>query len=132
MDTERMEERIADYLKALVQLEKAAQQPKDEYIRDSVIQRFEFTHELAWKMLKLRLEEEDIFVKTPRETMQAALQAGLIEDGNAWSDLQKMRNLTSHTYNEDLADQVYTFVVEQGVQLFQQLAQKAVQWKTTN
>lgn len=50
-------------------------------------------------MLKLRLEAEDIFVKTPRETMQAALQAGLIEDGNAWSDLQKMRNLTSHTYN---------------------------------
>jgi nucleotidyltransferase substrate binding protein (TIGR01987 family) len=83
MDTERMEERIGDYLKALGQLEKAARQPKDEYIRDSVILRFEFTYELAWKMLKLRLEEEDIFVKTPRETLQAALQAGLIEDGNA-------------------------------------------------
>ena len=132
MDTERMGERIADYLKALGQLAKAAQQPKDEYLRDSVIQRFEFTHELAWKMLKLRLEEEDIFVKTPRETLQAALQAGLIEDGNSWSDLQKMRNLTSHTYNEDLADDVYTYVVEQGVQLFQQLAKKAVQWKTIN
>jgi len=58
--------------------------------------------------------------------------AGLIEDGNAWSDLQKMRNLTSHTYNEDLAENVYTFVVEQGVLLFQQLAQKARLWKTTN
>lgn len=132
MDTERMEERIADYLKAFGQLEKAARQPKDEYLRDSVIQRFEFTHELAWKMLKLRLEAEDIFVKTPRETMQAALQAGLIEDGNAWSDLQKMRNLTSHTYNEDLADDVYTYVVEQGVRMLHQLAQKAVLWKTTN
>jgi len=132
MDTERMEERIADYLRALGQLEKAAQQPKDEYLRDSVIQRFEFTHELAWKMLKLRLEEEDLFAKTPRETMQAALQAGLIEDGNAWSDLQKMRNLTSHTYNEELADDVYSYIVEQGVQLFQQLAQKALQWKTTH
>ena len=132
MDAERMDERIADYLKALGQLEKAANQPKDEYIRDSVIQRFEFTHELAWKMLKLRLESEDIFVKTPRETMQAALQAGLIEDGNAWSDLQKMRNLTSHTYNEDLADDVYTYIVEQGVKLFQQLAEKAVQWETKN
>ena len=132
MDTERMAERIDDYLKALGQLEKASQQPKDEYLRDSVIQRFEFTHELAWKMLKLRLEEEDIFVKTPRETMQTALQAGLIEDGNAWSDLQKMRNLTSHTYNEDLADDVYTYIIEQGVQLFKQLAQKAMLWKTTN
>jgi len=132
MDAERMEERIADYLRVLGQLEKAAQQPKDEYLRDSVIQRFEFTHELAWKMLKLRLEEEDLFAKTPRETMQAALQAGLIEDGNAWSDLQKMRNLTSHTYNEELADDVYSYIVEQGVQLFQQLAQKALQWKTTH
>jgi nucleotidyltransferase substrate binding protein (TIGR01987 family) len=130
MDAERMEERISDYLKAFGQLEKAAKQPKDEYLRDSVIQRFEFTHELALKMLKLRLEQEDIFAMTPRETMQASLQAGFISDGNAWSDLQKMRNLTSHTYNEDLADEVYSFVVGQGVGLFRQLAQKAVLWKT--
>ena len=132
MDIERMEERIADYFKALRQLEKAAQQPKDEYLRDSVIQRFEFTHELAWKMLKLRLEKEDIFAKTPRETLQSALQAGLIEDGNAWSDLQKMRNLTSHTYNESLADEVYAYVVGQGVRLFQQLAEQARTWEATS
>ena len=132
MDTERLEERIADYLKALGQLEKAALQPKDEFLRDSVIQRFEFTHELAWKMLKLRLEGEDIFAKTPREAFQSALQAGFIEDGNAWSDLQKMRNLTSHTYNEQLADDVYAYVVAQGVQLFQQLAEKAGTWKKTS
>jgi nucleotidyltransferase substrate binding protein (TIGR01987 family) len=82
-------------------------------------------------MLKLRLEQEDVFARTPRETMQASLEAGFIEDGNAWSDLQKMRNLTSHTYNEDLAENVYTFVVEHGVLLFQQLAQTALRWKTT-
>lgn len=132
MDPERLNERIDDYLNALLQLEKAARQPKDEYLRDSVIQRFEFTHELAWKMLKLRLEQEDIFAKTPRETLQAALQAGMIEDGNAWSDLQKMRNLTSHTYNEVLADDVYEFITGQGVQLFQHLAGKAATWKTAN
>lgn len=131
MDTERLEERISDYLKALTQLEKAVGQPKDEFIRDSVIQRFEFTHELAWKMLKLRLEQEDVFAKTPRETLQASLEAEFIVDGNAWTDLQKMRNLTSHTYNEELAEEVYSFVIEQGVGLFQQLAQKAVLWKTS-
>lgn len=54
MDTERMDERVTDYLKALGQLEKASLQPKDDFLRFSVIQRFEFTHELAWKMLKLR------------------------------------------------------------------------------
>lgn len=132
MDAERLKERIDDYLKILGQLEKAALKPKDEYLRDSVIQRFEFTHELAWKMLKLRLEQEDIFVRTPRETLQEALQAGLIEDGNAWSDLQRMRNLTSHTYNETLADEVYDFVVTQGVELFRQLAHKAQTWTTEN
>jgi hypothetical protein len=63
MDVERLQERIADFLKAFGQLEKAAEQPKDEFLRDSVIQRFEFTHEIAWKMLKLRLEAEDIFIK---------------------------------------------------------------------
>ncbi|WP_162605102.1 nucleotidyltransferase substrate binding protein [Geomonas oryzae] len=130
MDSERLEERVSDYLKALAQLEKAGSQPKDEFLRDSVIQRFEFTHELAWKMLKLRLEQEDIFPKTPRETLQSSLEAGFIEDGNAWSDLQKMRNLTSHTYNEELAEEVYSFVVGQGISLFQQLAQKAVSWQT--
>lgn len=132
MDIERLQERIADYLKAVGQLEKAVGQPKDEFLRDSVIRRFEFTHELAWKMLKLRLGAEDIFTKTPRETLQTALQTGLIEDGNAWSDLQKMRNLTSHTYNEQLADDVYAYIAGQALTLFQQLAEKANTWQTVD
>jgi nucleotidyltransferase substrate binding protein (TIGR01987 family) len=128
MDSERLSERISDYLKAVLQLEKAVLHPKDEFVRDSVIQRFEFTHELAWKMLRLRLENEGILVKTPRETMQEALQAGFIADGNLWSDLQKMRNLTSHTYREQLAEDVYDFIVAQGLPLFQQLAEKSRAW----
>lgn len=130
MDQERLTERIADYLKALAQLEKAAQQPKDEFLRDSVIQRFEFTHDHAWKMLKLRLEGEGIEARTPRETLQEALQAGFIIDGNAWSELQKMRNLTSHTYREQLADEVYAFILVQGLPCFRQLAGKAETWST--
>lgn len=131
MDSERLEERTNDYLKALAQLEKAAQQPKDEFVRDSVIQRFEFTHELAWKMLRLRLEREGVVVKTPRETIQEALQAGLIEDGNLWTDMQKMRNLTSHTYKEKLAEDVYGFVVGQGLELFRKLAETSKAWPAT-
>jgi nucleotidyltransferase substrate binding protein (TIGR01987 family) len=129
MDEERLAERIADYLKALAQLEKAAARPKDEFLRDSVIQRFEFTHELAWKMLKLQLEAEGLIVNTPRETMQEALQAGFIEDGNLWSDMQKMRNLTSHTYREKLADDVYDFIVTEGLPLFRILAEKSESWR---
>lgn len=64
--------------------------------------------------------------------MQASLEAGFIENGNAWTDLQKMRNMTSHTYNEELAEEVYAFVVGEGVYLFQQLAQEALLWKTND
>jgi nucleotidyltransferase substrate binding protein (TIGR01987 family) len=128
MDKERLNERISDFLKALEQLEKASSLPKDEFIRDSVIQRFEFTHELAWKMLKLKLEAEGLTARTPRETVQESLQAGFIEDGNLWSDMQKMRNLTSHTYREILADEVYKFVANEGLQLFRKLAGKCQTW----
>jgi nucleotidyltransferase substrate binding protein (TIGR01987 family) len=129
MDSERLEERFNDYLKALAQLEKAAQQPKDEFVRDSVIRRFEFTHELAWKMLRLKLEREGVIVKTPRETIQEALQAGLIEDGNLWTDMQKMRNLTSHTNKEQLAEDVFGFVVGRGLELFRKLAAASKAWQ---
>jgi len=132
MDKQRLPERIEEYLKALAQLEKAAAQPKNEFLRDSVIQRFEFTHELTWKMLKLKLEAEGLPVRTPRETMQEALQAGLIDDGNLWTDIQKMRNLTSHTYREKLADDVYAFVVTEALPLFRQLAEKSRTWQTNN
>lgn len=132
MDHERLDERTADYLKALNQLSKAVQQPKNEFLRDSVIQRFEFTYELAWKMLKLILESEGLIVKTPKETLQEALQAGFIENGNAWTNLQKIRNLTTHTYDEKLAEDVYEYICQDAVKLFFTLAEKVKVWQTKN
>jgi nucleotidyltransferase substrate binding protein (TIGR01987 family) len=129
MDANRLQERITDFLSALIQLRKAVAMPKDEFIRDSVIQRFEFAYELAWKMLKLRLEAEAIDARTPKQTLQEALQAGFITDGNGWSELQRNRNLTSHTYDENLAEAVYDYVVRFGLGLFEQLAAQAGTWK---
>lgn len=129
MDKERLAERISDYLKAVLQLEKAVQQPKNEFIRDSVIQRFEFTYELAWKMLKLHLENEGIYAKTPKETFQEALLANFIEDGNRLSDLQKQRNLTTHTYDEAVAEEVYEHICAYALPFFLTLAEKAKQWQ---
>jgi nucleotidyltransferase substrate binding protein (TIGR01987 family) len=130
MTADRMQERITAYLKAFRRLEDAARRPKDEFMRDSVIQRFEFTYELAWNMLKERLDLEGIAVRTPRETWQQALLAGMIVDGNRWSDMQKLRNLTSHTYDEALADQVYGVITSEGLELFRQLAEKGGTWQT--
>lgn len=128
MDEVRMRERIGDYIKACGQLEKAIARPFDEYIRDSVIQRFEICYELGWKMLKQRLELEAIEAKSPRQALQEALQVGFIRDGNAWSELQKYRNLTSHTYDEKLADEVYHYLRLKGLLLLQQLMLVAKTW----
>ncbi|HVM96201.1 MAG TPA: nucleotidyltransferase substrate binding protein [Candidatus Acidoferrales bacterium] len=76
-------------------------------IIDGTIQRFEFTFELYWKMMKRLLAYEGIEVQTPRETLQQAYQAGWLSDETAWLDMLRDRNQTSHTYNEELARQIY-------------------------
>ncbi|WP_200237722.1 HI0074 family nucleotidyltransferase substrate-binding subunit [Thiohalocapsa halophila] len=129
MDPQRLNERIADFLKGVHQLERAVAQPFDEFVRDAVIQRFKFCYELAWKMLKLRLEQEGIDAHTPRQALREALQAGLLDDGNLWSEIQRYRNLTSHTYDERLAEEVYAFIVEKALLRFQALAREAEAWQ---
>jgi len=128
MNTERFDERRHELITAVQRLEEACAQPFSSFIRDSVIQRFEFCWELACKTLRLKLEAEGIMVNTPRETWQQALQVALIADGNAWSEAQKKRNLTSHTYDEKLADEVYGYVLQQGLPLFQKLANLVASW----
>jgi nucleotidyltransferase substrate binding protein (TIGR01987 family) len=128
MTQERFDQRRADFVKAVSRLEEACAQAESSFIRDSVIQRFEFSWELAWKMLKLRLAYLGIEALNPREVIRQSLQAGLIEDGNAWSEAQRQRNLTSHTYDESLSIAVFAFVKTQGVVLLRGLAAKAESW----
>ena len=128
METNRLSERINEFARANAQLAKACARPKDEFMRDAVIQRFEFTYELAWKMLKLKLAAEGVSANTPRETLQEALRAGLITDGNTWSELQRMRNLTSHTYDEALAEQVDAFIRTKSRGLFDALEVLSASW----
>lgn len=116
-------------VKAAARLEEACQQPFSSFIRDSVIQRFEFCWELAWKALRLRLEALGVEVLNPRDTYREALNKGLIYDGNLWSEAQRNRNLTSHTYDEVLAQTVYLFVMENGLPLFLKLSSDAQSWE---
>ncbi len=74
---------------------------------DAVIQRFEFTIELFWKVLKKILATQEIEVFTPREVMQNAYQAKLIDDEDVWIAMLKDRNATSHVYNENDAYQIF-------------------------
>lgn len=128
MNPERFSQRRADFLKAVARLEEACAQPESSFLRDSVIQRFEFSWELAWKMLKLRLTFLGIEALNPRDVIRQSLQAGLIHDGNAWTAAQHHRNMTSHTYDEPLSLVVYAFVRNQGVALLSGLSSAADGW----
>lgn len=69
--------------------------------REGVIQRFEYTFELAWNLLKDWLEYDGIVLPTvtPRHVIRQAFQARLIQDGDVWIDMLTDRNLMSHTYD---------------------------------
>lgn len=72
-----------------------------ELEQEGLVQRFEYTWELAWKLLKDYLEAEGVVLETvtPRATVRAALGAQLIRDGDAWMRALDARNAMSHTYD---------------------------------
>lgn len=125
---ERLKQRIELFHRYVTRLEEACAQPEDEFLRDATIQRFEFTFELAWKMLMDRLWEEGIRANSPAQVLRQSVAVELLDDGNRWTELHRMRNLTSHTYDEDTARKVYRFICEEGLPLFQALDRKARQW----
>lgn len=80
---------------------------EDQLMIDGVIQRFEFTIELYWKTLKRMLELEGLQSSTPRQSLKQAYQLHWINDEQMWLDMLKDQNRTSHTYDEDLAAEIY-------------------------
>lgn len=99
--------KLASAQSALSQLNKAIKQPKDEFTRDSVIQRFEFCFELAWKLIKDVLLYQGIECSSPRSCIRHAAQVALLSQPETWLKYQTVRNLTTHTYNESTAEKVY-------------------------
>ena len=102
--------------KATASLEKALRRsvrvPADEEVRDAVIQRFEYTFELCWKMLKRRIEADaavpsDVDAMSFHALMRDAAERGLVDDVTRWLEYREQRNITSHTYNADRALSVY-------------------------
>lgn len=110
----------------------ALARPLDDYVyRAGVIQLFEIAFELAWKTLKDKLEDEGWSPRSPRNTLQLALQSGLIADGRTWLEALEKRNLLAHTYDEAQAERAVTLIRERYFPLLSQLAQNAATWKTS-
>lgn len=105
----RAEISFGNFSKAVVQLNQFLALPiQDERDRAGVIQAFEFCYELAWITLKKLAETQGLMVSTPIDAFRAGFQMGLIQEKehSVWLDAKRARNLTSHTYREELAAEV--------------------------
>jgi nucleotidyltransferase substrate binding protein (TIGR01987 family) len=132
MEDIRWEQRFENYLKALDKLKQSIDYVKNDFatkkdslgnnveaivlseiIKEGLIQRFEYTHELAWNVMKDYAEYQGNFtIGGSRDASREAFQLNLISDGHLWMDMIGSRNKTSHTYNEATANEIFEKIVE--------------------
>ena len=119
---ERYHLQRATFAQALRRLEDALAQPDSEFMRDAIIQRFEFTFEMGWKTLfrYLVLKGERIAAKA-WDVLPAAFEARLIEDADTWMQLREHCNDTSHEYDQDKAAMVVQFLRGPGIAALRRL-----------
>ena len=112
----RWQQRFDNYERALAQLtaavELSRQRPLSSLEKQGLVQGFEMVHELAWNVLKDYLEYEGIQgLVGSRGTVREAFKRGLITAGELWMDMISKRNLSSHTYNQALADSLVETII---------------------
>lgn len=98
------------FQKALISLEAVYLKPmqEDRTNIDATIQRFEFTFELSWKFLKDFFFERGLDINYPKEIIKEAFSVNLIDNESLWIKMLRDRNMTSHTYDEKLADEIFS------------------------
>jgi nucleotidyltransferase substrate binding protein (TIGR01987 family) len=111
----RWKQRLANYRKALQRLDQAVllmrQRGLSELERQGLIQAFEFTHELAWNVMKDWFEYQgNSEISGSRDATREAFRRGLLEDGETWMQMLRSRNQSSHTYNLAVAEEIATAV----------------------
>lgn len=122
----RWKQRLENYSKALRQLTKFIEKGElNELEQQGLIQCFEYTYELAWYSIKDVFEEQgEVGIIGSRDAFRLAFKRGLIENGETWMEMIKSRVLTSHTYNEDVADDISSKIVKQYYPEFIRLHQR--------
>ena len=107
----KFEATIKQFENALTRFREVMAVPKNDIVRDSAIQRFEFTLDLSWKMAKAFLEEKKgVVCVSPKECFREAYRQGLIEYSDEWIKFVDMRNETVHTYKEEVAEKIYAYL----------------------
>jgi nucleotidyltransferase substrate binding protein (TIGR01987 family) len=147
----RWEQRFSNFVKALDKLSQSVSYIKrkysededtainseellsvlDEMIKEGLIQRFEYTHELAWKVMKDYAEYQgNSSIGGSRDASREALQLKLITEGEIWMDMIISRNKTSHTYNEEIANEIYTKILKEYYPAFQNFRKQMEEKRT--
>jgi len=90
-----------------------------EIVKQGLIQSFEFTHELAWNTMKdYAFYQGNSSIGGSRDATREALQINLIQDGRVWMEMISSRNKTSHTYNEETANEIFEKIIEEYLPAF--------------
>jgi len=100
--------RLKSFRDAVERLEEVLSLPKDSVVRDSSIKRFELCFELAWKVIQSFLRDRGLDCRSPRDCFREAFSYGLLTEEEDWVQMLQDRNLSVHTYNEELANQLYS------------------------
>jgi len=109
-------QRFSHYQKALAKLEAAVhlaqERPLSELEKQGLIQSFEYTHELAWNTMKDFLESRGTHnLFGSKDVTREAFKRQIIHNGDAWMQMIRDRNLTSHTYNEETANRIVSAII---------------------
>ena len=121
----RWQQRLNNYQTALNRLNEGValskQRPLSSLEEQGLIQGFEFTHELAWNVMKDFLRDQDGGRKIAgsKDATRLAFQRELITNGEDWMEMIESRNLSSHTYDEATADKVSARILEKYAALFE-------------
>ncbi|KWW41670.1 MAG: nucleotidyltransferase substrate binding protein [Bacteroidales bacterium] len=114
-------QRFSNYRRALAKFNQAVEivsdqmdwgEDVDDLLEEGLIQRFEYTHELAWNVMKDYAEYQGhTNIQGSRDAFRKALQMGIIDD-ERWMESIKDRNLTSHNYDDETAQNVLTAIID--------------------
>lgn len=120
-------QRFSNYRKALIQLGKAvnivsalsnSSSDQNDLLAEGLIQRYEYTHELAWKVMKDYEEYQGITdIMGSRDAIRVALRAGILDD-DRWMDTISDRNLSSHNYDDETAKHIVNNIINVYYPLF--------------
>jgi len=123
--SERFDDQRDAFLRALQRLRDVLAQNENEFIRDAIIQRFEFTFEMAWRSLfRLLIDRGERVGENASAALTAAHAALLIDDAERWHRVRIARNTTSHTYDEALAIKVSAMIRADAMPAFEALAER--------